>query len=144
MYPVTEEEEVFFMELCSIKIQGNPLPYSWFKTIKNGSNGKPNLFAIMVLSEIVHQYVPYVQDGQLLKSYKDDILQTSFRKLGGKFCFTNRQTKEALDCLVELGVIEVEMRRDDQSKDAELGFVPHVRLFVDRLEEISCLAEHAA
>ncbi len=74
-----------------INFAGNVIPETWYKAIVR-DNGKPNLNAIVILSDIVYWYRPEMvrdeESGQLLgmkKRFKNDALQRSYKQLAEKF-----------------------------------------------------------
>ena len=67
--------------MCRLQFTGNVIPAAWYRTIIR-DNGKPNLTAIIILSDVVYWYRPVeIRDeltGQLCgfkKKFKADILQ---------------------------------------------------------------------
>jgi len=97
----------------SLNIQGNVVPHSWFKHIRN-ETGKPDSVAILLLSEIIYWYRPYcVREGAdevWKKRYKADLLQKSYAELEEKFGFTKRQLVEAFITLEKHGLAFREFR----------------------------------
>jgi hypothetical protein len=90
----------------AIDFIGNIVPHKWYSQIKF-SNGKPDLIAITLLSEIVYWYRPRHNDGSLSqKKFKADILQKSYQELADKFCLTKRQVTEATNRLESRGLIK--------------------------------------
>ena len=100
--------------LIEMSIVGNIIPQSWYRTIvkKDLKNPKPHLLAINVLSDIVYWYRPVeVRDehtGTLTgyrKKFSGDLLQRNYTQLAEQFGCSERQAKEAVVFLEELGVI---------------------------------------
>ena len=84
---------------------GNIIPPIWCKKICF-ANGKPNLNAIIILSDIVYWYRPReIRDentGALVgyeKKFKADLLQRSYQSIADQFGISKRQVKDALDIL---------------------------------------------
>lgn len=99
-----------------LHLEGNVVPHKWFEHIRFG-NGKPDLSAIIILSEIVYWYRPvYKKDeatGKLLgarKRFKSDLLQRSYDSFSDQFGLSKRQAKEAIVRLEELGFIKRHFR----------------------------------
>ncbi len=93
-----------------MSIQGNVVPVSWFRIFKF-ENGKPDINAIIILSEIAYWYRPtitYSPDGSQVtakKKFKADLLQRSYESFAEQFGLSKRQVKEALDRLESSGVL---------------------------------------
>lgn len=99
-----------------IHLEGNVIPHQWFKYLKF-ENGKPDLSAIIILSEIVYWYRPnYVKEestGQLIgvkKRFKADLLQRTYDSFSDQFGITKRQAKDAIFRLEEAGYIKRHFR----------------------------------
>lgn len=43
--------------MCRLQFTGNVIPAAWYRTITR-DNGKPNLTAIIILSDVVYWYRP--------------------------------------------------------------------------------------
>ena len=121
----------------------NMLLPSWFKTICY-DNGKCNLNACVILSEIVGWYKPTpVKDertGQILgwkAKFKADLLQKNYQDLGETFGLTKRQASEAVVFLEHMGLIRRELRSVTTESGLTLGNVLFIELIVDRLLEVS-------
>ncbi len=119
----------------------NMLLPSWFKTICY-DNGKCNLNACVILSEIVGWYKPTpVKDertGQILgwkAKFKADLLQKNYQDLGETFGLTKRQASEAVVFLEHMGLIRRELRSVTTESGLTLGNVLFIELIVDRLLE---------
>src|SRR5690348_4943871 len=86
----------------AIHLEGNIIPHEWFRHLRH-KDGKPDMVAIVVLSEIVYWYRPRVEKdertGKILgyyKRFRGDMLQRSHGSLAGQFGFTKRQVRSAL------------------------------------------------
>jgi len=128
----------------AINFQGNIIPHLWYRTLrashnKLDPNGKPQLAAIVVLSELVYWYRPRVQldpqTGQIVsihKRFPDDKLRRSMPSLQAKFGLSYKQVRDALDFLAdEVGVITREIRTIGEGDDRRgnvlfLEIVPEV------------------
>lgn len=99
-----------------LNIEGNIIPNAWYKFF-TFENGKPDLIAIHILSEIVYWYRPTTkrceETGEVLgvyKKFKADLLQRSYESFAEWLGVSKRQVKEAMDRLCEKGVIFREFR----------------------------------
>ena len=118
------------------------IPHAWFKTIAN-DKGKPNINAIIVLSEIVYWYRPsLIKDemtGEFLgykKRFKDDLLQKNRRGFEKTFGLTKDQTYTALKHLENLGVIKNHLRHVE-TKTTTLNNVRYIELIPEKLKELT-------
>ena len=99
-------------EVGKIQLSGNIIPEAWFHTIVN-ENGKPNLLAINILAEIVYWYRPSEIRDEITgnvtykKKFQDkDFLQKSYADICNKFNCSEKQVRESLKLLENLGVIQ--------------------------------------
>lgn len=107
--------------VAELNITGNVIPPVWFRTVVN-DKGKPNLLAIMILSEVVYWYRPVEvrdeQTGQFIgyrKKFKQDTLQKSYKDLAEYYQVTKRQVTDAVVALEKIGVIKREFRTIEQN-----------------------------
>lgn len=103
-------------EIGKINFEGTVIPHNWFNTIKFNS-GKPDVVAIVLLSEIVYWYRPTIVKDEMTgrikevrKRFKADLLQRSYESFAEQFGFTKRQVKDALKRLEDAGLIAKEFR----------------------------------
>ena len=103
-------------QVGSVHLEGNILPTNWFNTLRL-DNGKPDVNAIILLSEIVYWHRPTVvrdeDSGQIVrvkKKFKSDLLQRSYQSFSDQFGFSKQQVKEAFDRLESFGVIKRQFR----------------------------------
>lgn len=99
-----------------MSISGNVIPQQWFRTIIR-DNGKPNLTAIVILSDIVYWYRPTErrdeQTGRTVaveKRFKSDLLQRSYAQISEQFGITKREATAAVTALENLGIIRRHFR----------------------------------
>lgn len=118
------------------------IPHTWFKTIVN-DKGKPNINAIILLSEIVYWYRPsQMKDevtGEFLgykKRFKQDLLQKSRKGFEKTFGLTKDQTYTALKFLEELGVIKNHLRHVE-TEIMTLNNVRFIELIPTKLKELT-------
>lgn len=119
---------------------GNIVPHTWYKTIVY-KNGKPDLNAIIILSEIVFWYRPVVEldeeSGNVIgvrKKFKADMLQRSYQSFADKFGLTKRQCQDAIAHLIELGLVRRELRIVDtpQGKASNVLFLEPIPEAIQR------------
>jgi hypothetical protein len=99
-----------------IKLQGNIIPPQWFKHIKFPS-GKPNVLAILILSDIIYWYRPTIirdeETGEILdvkKKFKLDMLQRDYQAFGDQYGYTKRQARDAIKLLEDMRLVRKELR----------------------------------
>ena len=73
--PLTKEVE----QIAQIEITGNIIPVNWYKTILK-DNGKPDIFAIQILSDIVYWYRPTE-----IRDERTGNIQGYVRKFNGEY-----------------------------------------------------------
>lgn len=139
-YPLGSDDTV--SKVAELNFKGNVVPLEWFNHIKR-NNGKPNLTAIWLLSDIVYWYRPVeVQDettgkrGGYRKKFKADLLQRSYDEFVKKYGFSKNQVRSAMDALEEAGII-YRVFRHPVVNGKKLGNVLYIGLNVDRLKEIT-------
>ena len=128
-------------KLYGVNFTGNLVPPEWCHRIV-GSNGKPNMNAIMILAEIVYWYRPKVEqvgedDVKLSKKFKADLLQLSYGKIEEKFNLSRDQVKRALDLLESLGLIQRELRTIKLEDKRRLNNVMYIRLLTDNVLKLT-------
>lgn len=103
-------------QVGSVHLEGNVLPTNWFNSFRL-ENGKPDVNAVILLSEIVYWHRPTVvrdeDSGQVIsmkKKFKADLLQRSYQSFSDQYGFSKQQVKEALDRLEHFGVIKRHFR----------------------------------
>lgn len=95
-----------------INFVGNIVPHSWFQKITL-ENGKPDLVAIMILSDVVYWYRPEIaidkNSGRVKgfrKKFKGDLLQKSYRNYESQFGFSEKQLRNAFERLESLELLQ--------------------------------------
>ncbi len=135
------------IQMAKFNIKGNIVDRDWFKNLTY-KNGKPNMNAIIILSEIVYWYRPkVVKCGniyKLKKKFNADMLQKSYQDLADKFNLSKRQVKSACDFLKEKGLIDIEFRDIVTTKGKKLNNVMYIALNPEKLFEISCMHKQDA
>ena len=135
--------------LYGIDFTGNIIPHAWYSAICTDS-GKPDLTAIVILSEILFWHRPREECDEsdpggikLSKRFKSDLLQLSYRQLTMKFGFSKDQSRRAMDHLEKLGLIKRHFRTVITATGDKLGNVMYVELFSDKLIELTYLGSIA-
>lgn len=146
--------EVNFMQsavekIGKLHVQGNVLDSGWFQHLTL-SNGKANLNAIIILSEIIYWYKPSeIRDeitGELIgykKKFKADKLQKSYQSLADQFGLTKIQVKSACKFLRDKGLITIEFRTVQIERGINLANVMFIEPIVEKIEEISGINNNA-
>lgn len=129
-------------QISEIQIQGNIVPTMWLKNI-TFTNKKPHLVAIMILAEIFYWYRMTVirdENGQIVevkKKFKADKLQRSYQSFADQFGFTKRQVKEAVQYLVERGLINREFRHITTKTGIKIPNVMFVEPVPEQIKKIT-------
>ena len=129
--------------LYNIDFSGNIIPCSWFDVILTGS-GKPDMNAIVILSEILYWHKPRESCGDgdngeivLEKRFDADMLQLSYGQLKKKFNLTKSQCRRAMDNLERLGLIQRHYDTVETKSGNRIGNVMFVELYSDRLLQLT-------
>ena len=109
-------------QIAKMDVTGHMIPDNWFSWILR-ENGKPNLLAMHLLSEIVYWYKPAKEvdeaSGRVIgykKKFSADLLQKSYDDLAEKYGDSKKTIQRALDVLESLGVIRREFRTIEYGK----------------------------
>lgn len=128
--------------LYGVNFTGNIIPHSWYSTIQT-EKGKPDLKAITILSEILYWHRPREECDEsdaggirLVKRFKADLLQLSYKHLWDKFGLTKDQSRRAIERLEALGLIKRHFRTVE-TDNTTLYNLMYIELFTDRLIEIT-------
>lgn len=130
------------LAIGKINFVGHIIPRRWYKTILK-ENGKPDIIAIMILSEIVYWYRPIEkvdeQTGQVIgyeKKFKADLLQKSKKDLADQFGIDEKQVQRALKRLEDMGLI-TRVLRNVQCPSQMLGNVQFIAIDSQKLLKIT-------
>ena len=133
------------VEAAKFNMRGTLIDDGWFDYIKY-ENGKPNMNAILILSEIIYWYKPTTIKNEVTgsvegykKKFKADKLQKNYESLGDRFGISKRQAKAACDFLKERGLITVEFRNFRTKDNIYLSNVMYVEPIMANILEISSL-----
>lgn len=129
--------------LYGIDFTGNIIPQSWYGTILT-DKGKPDMNAIVILSEILYWHRPREccgdgDSGEILlsKRFGKDMLQLSYGQLNKKFHLSKAQCRRAMKNLERLGVIKRHLRDLETDAGNSLNNVMFIELFSDRLVQLT-------
>ncbi len=129
-------------EVGQINFTGNITPHTWYIHLRY-PNGKPHTNAISILAEIVYWHRPRIirdeATGGVLrieKRFKADKLQRSYQSFVKQFGFTKKQVRDAVNFLVDAGVIRKELR-DITTTDVPLYNVLYLEVVPAKLREIN-------
>ena len=130
-------------DLYGIEFTGNMIPHSWYAAIQT-ENGRPDLAAIVILAEILYWHRPTVErtadDAAVIvlkKKFHADLLQMSYAQIEKKLFLSKAQSRRALEKLESLGLIERCLRTVVTESGNKLGNVMYIKLFTQRLLEIT-------
>lgn len=122
------------MQINKMNITGNVVPISWFKHLRFEKSNKPHLPAIMILSDIIYWYRPMKkrdeETGMVVEykqKFKADMLQKQYKLWMELYGFGKSQTKNAVDFLVDKGLINREFR----NVELHNGEILYNRMFVE-------------
>lgn len=130
------------LAIGEIDFTGNIIPHNWYDHVKL-ENGKCDLVAITLLSEVVWWYRPSAVHDENTKKFlgyekkfDGDKLQYSYSQFMGKFGLTRKQVFRALNNLRGMGLIETE-KRTIKTKKAKLGNVLFIDIIPNKIKEIT-------
>lgn len=96
----------------TLNVVGNTVPHRWYSEIKL-ANGKPDINAIILLSEILYWHRPRIEKdeytGEVLGAktrFKSNLLQRDYASFSKQFGFTKRQVSDAIKRLEDNGLIK--------------------------------------
>lgn len=129
-------------KMSRLRITGNVIPSAWFHTIRKDT-GKPNMNAIVILSDIVYWYRPLeIRDeatGKLVgmkKRFRADLLQRTYQQIADQFGISKRDAVNAVIELEKLGVIK-RVFRMLEIQGQQMPNVLFISLCVERLEQLT-------
>lgn len=129
-------------KMQSYNATGNIIPPQWFKTIVR-ANGKPNLPAIVILSDVAYWYKPRVvrdeNTGHIVrieKRFKSDLLQRSYQQLADQFGLSKREATNAVVELEKMGVVKRHLR-NIKSNGMTITNVLFLELVAEKLFELT-------
>lgn len=130
-------------KFANLHLEGNIIPHTWLKIIVS-PQGKPDMNACLILSEIVYWYRPVVlkdhDSGQIIlkKKYKADLLQKSYGDFENTLGLSKKQSREALIRLQEMGLVK-RIFRDIEVNGMKISNVLFIQVFPLKIKEITDL-----
>ena len=135
-YPI---ESQTVEEFALIHVTGDIVPVEFFQRIKFPKSGKPDLLAILILSDLLYWYRPIrprsESTGKLLpwrQKFFGEILRRDYSYFVEKFGATDRQCRDACARLKKLDLIEV-LITPTSAGGSLLGFRPKPDAILDLL-----------
>lgn len=132
--------------ISTIDFTGNVIPTAWYKNnLLKYNNGKLNLNAVIILSEIVYWYRPTIDEDEhsgeivaIRKKFDADKLQKSYKALANKFGISKRQAQEACYFLRDKNLITIETRNILSKTDKfPINNVTYIEPVVENIKIVS-------
>ena len=131
------------LALRNFEMQGNILPPVWLHHLRY-ENGKPHPIAAIILSDVVYWYRPIELRDEATglvtgyaQKFKEDKLQRDYKSYVNQYGFTYHQVRGGFQCLVDIGVVDLEMRTVQVSPNRQMGNVMYIGLNPPTLQSIS-------
>ena len=131
--------------LREIAFTGNIIPQIWYKVFvkRDLKSPKPHLLAINILADIVYWYRPSEVRDELTgavigirKKFSSDMLQRNYAQIADMFGCSERQAKDAIIFLEQMGVVRREFRTVETGGVVRNNIM-FIDLNVDRLRELT-------
>ncbi|MFH0728627.1 MAG: hypothetical protein V2B19_20115 [Pseudomonadota bacterium] len=129
--------------MVNLRLAGNVTPITWFKSILTNS-GKPDIVAIMILSDIMYWYTPTITRDEitgevvcLQQKFKADKLQKTYQEYADIFGFSKNQVKAAVDNLCGRKLITREFRNIKSKTGLPINNVMYLEPILENVTEIS-------
>jgi hypothetical protein len=129
--------------ISEIAFEGNIIPNSWFKALQ-WPDGKPDLIAIMILSEIVYWYRAKEDSDEATgekvrrKRFKAELLQRSYNSFAEQFGLSYCQVRDACHRLQErYGVIRLVVRERVETETGLYGNVLYIAPVPENIRSIT-------
>lgn len=134
-------------EIGQLNFDGNIIPHTWYQHLTY-DNGKPNVNAIIILSDILYWYRPTVirnettgQIKEVRKKFAADKLQRNYSQISEQFGFTKKQARDAINFLVEKGYITKELRTVSTKTSLKMSQVMYLEPIVNNIKLINTPAQ---
>jgi hypothetical protein len=114
-------------KIGKINFEGNIIPRSWYKHITFKS-GKPNLNAIIILSEIIND---------LLHNKEKNEIQRSYQSFADKFGISKRQVQNAIKSLINLNLITIEFKTIVTDTGIKISNAMFIKLIPEKIKKIT-------
>ena len=130
-------------QMLNCRLTGNITPISWFRNIMTGS-GKPDVVAIILLSDIVYWYTPMMTRDEhtgdvigIQQKFQADKLQKTYQEYADIFGFSKNQIKNAIDNLCNQDLITREFRHIKTGTGLAITNVMYIEPIFDNIVKIS-------
>ena len=130
-------------QMLNCRLTGNITPISWFRNILTAS-GKPDVVAIILLSDIVYWYTPVMtrdeHTGDVIgihQKFQADKLQKTYQEYADIFGFSKNQIKNAIDNLCRQDLITREFRHIKTGSGLAITNVMYIEPDIDKIIKIS-------
>ncbi|BBO87969.1 hypothetical protein [Desulfosarcina ovata] len=130
-------------QMLNCRLTGNITPISWFRNILTGS-GKPDVVAIILLSDIVYWYTPVMTRDEhtgdvigIQQKFQADKLQKTYQEYADIFSFSKNQIKNAIDNLVSQNLITREFRHIKTGSGLAITNVMYIEPNIENIIKIS-------
>lgn len=130
-------------QMLNCRLTGNITPISWFRNILTGS-GKPDVVAIILLSDIVYWYTPVMTRDEhtgdvigIQQKFQADKLQKTYQEYADIFGFSKNQIKNAIDNLVSQNLITREFRHIKTGSGLAITNVMYIEPNIENIVKIS-------
>ena len=130
-------------QMLNCRLTGNITPISWFRNILTGS-GKPDVVAIILLSDIVYWYTPMMTRDEhtgdvigIQQKFQADKLQKTYQEYADIFGFSKNQIKNAIDNLCNQDLITREFRHIKTGTGLAITNVMYIEPIFDNIVKIS-------
>lgn len=130
-------------QMLNCRLTGNITPISWFRNILTAS-GKPDVVAIILLSDIVYWYTPVMTRDEhtgdvigIQQKFQADKLQKTYQEYADIFGFSKNQIKNAIDNLVSQNLITREFRHIKTGSGLAITNVMYIEPIIDNIIKIS-------
>lgn len=129
-------------EIGKLNFTGNVIPHHWYQVILK-DNGKPDINAILILSDILYWYRPVEVRSEATgavvgyrSKFKSDFLQRTSKSIAEQFGFSQRQVSDALGRLESSGFIKRHYRDLDMGEAGTLFNVQFIELIPEAIKKI--------
>ena len=130
-------------QMLNCRLTGNITPISWFRNILTAS-GKPDVVAIILLSDIVYWYTPVMTRDEhtgdvigIQQKFQADKLQKTYQEYANIFGFSKNQIKRAIDNIVSQNLITREFRHIKTGSGLAITNVMYIEPIIDNIIKIS-------
>lgn len=131
-------------EITEMRITGNVIPHKWLKLIVSGKKEGTDYPACFILSDICYWYRALETRDEhtgvtirVQKRFKADKLQRSYAQIAEKLNHNKKRIKQAVDLLIELGLITREFRTVESTVGSPQSNVMFLEPVPDKIREFS-------